>query len=410
MILSIDESIQRLKAEIIAQDWSLSPKRIELLDSAFSCLKQRFKTRKEIHAILVMAGSVLNYIKKRRENSLPDTIDFLKEAMAHVVNLYEESNFDPASEEKIFRTLYSRFSTLKIKVREGGKRSTQPENTPASAPLQEKAEVEKATIDQTVANETENARIPAREPLVTSLKLPDAFLENKGEVEKLIRELKTSLERVDGLGITIRQLLKELQAVKKVESDIKPESACPQDEEKHDQDPSDEREDWNISLSPADEFRQIVIGGTVAAISEKNVSLISPVDPARLLNYLKTSNVPLKNFGGFMKKLSTRFKGSLSTVTDRKLKKLSFPVMVPQGLGLPDTPDKNATSLVVVSNGQWHGVILCCDVYAEPKNMVRFHKERNGDISGTGFLDSGDEIPLLNVTSILKREGFLLTV
>lgn len=405
MILSIDESIQRLKAEIIAQDWSLSPKRIELLDSAFSCLKQRFKTRKGIHAILVMAGSALNYIKKRKENSLPDTIDFLKEAMAHVVNLYEESNFDPASEEKIFQTVYSRFSTLKTKVGEGKKRSTEPENTPASAPLPEKAEVEEATIDQTVANETESARIPVLETLITSFKLPDAFLENKGDVEKLIRELKTSLERVDGLGITIRQLLKELQAVKKAKS------TCPQDEEKHDQeDPSDGWEGWDISLSPTDEFRQIVIGGTVVAISEENVSLISPVDPARIENYLKTSNVPLKNFGGFMKKLSTRFKGSLSTVTDRKLKKLSFPLMIPRCPGLPDTPDKTATSLVVVSNGQWHGVILCRDVHAEPKTMVNFRKERNGDIFGIGFLDSGNEIPLLNVTSILKREGFLLMV
>lgn len=82
--------------------------------------------------------------------------------------------------------------------------------------------------------------------------------------------------------------------------------------------------------------------------------------------------------------------------------------MVPRSLGLPDTPDENAASLVVVSNDQWHGVILCSDVYAEPKIIVRLRKKQKGDISGTGFLDSGDEISFLNVTSILKREGFLL--
>ncbi|MEA2083049.1 MAG: hypothetical protein U9O82_02180 [Thermodesulfobacteriota bacterium] len=393
MILSIDESIQRLKAEIIAQDWSLSQKRIELLDSAFSSLKQRFKTRKGIHAILVMADSALDYIKKKKENSLPDAIDFIKEAMAHVVNLYEESDFDPASEEKIFQIVYSRFTTLKTKVKEEKKRSTEPETAPASHPLPVKAAVKKTTIAQ-VANKTGVPRLQAREMLIASLKMADAVLENKSEVEKLIHKLKTSLERMDGLGITIRQLLKELQAEKK------PESVGLKDEE----------DDNNVGISSATEFRQLVIGGAITAISEENVSLISPVAPAKLENYLKTSNVPLNDFGGFMKKLSSQFKGSLSTVKDRKLKKLSFPVMVPRGFGLPDTPEENAASLVVVSNGQWHGVILCSDVYAEPKTIVRFQQEKNGDISEIGFLDSGDKISILNITSILKREGFLLMV
>ncbi len=63
--LSIEESIQRLKAEIIAQDWRLSPNRASQLEAAFNCLRQRFMTRKATHAMLVMAESVLNYIKKK---------------------------------------------------------------------------------------------------------------------------------------------------------------------------------------------------------------------------------------------------------------------------------------------------------------------------------------------------------
>lgn len=393
MILSIDESIQRLKAEILSQDWSLSQKRVEILDTAFFSLKQRFKTRKGTHAILVMAGSALDYIKKKKENSLPDAIDFIKEAMAHVVNLYEESDFNPASEEEVFQTVYSRFTTLKTKVKEEKKRSIEPETAPVSHPLPIKVLVEETTIAQ-VANETGGARLQAREMLIASLKMADAVLENKSEVEKLIHKLKTSLERMDGLGISIRQLLKELQTEKN------PEFVVLQDEEDED--------DNNVGFSSAAKFRQLVIGETITAVLEENISLISPVAPAKLEDYLKTSNVPLNDFGGFMKKLSTQFKGSLSTIKDRKLKKFSFPLIVPRGLGLPDTPDENAASLVVVSNDQWHGVILCSDVYSEPKTIVRFRKEKNGDIYGTGFLAGGNEISFLNVTSILKREGFLL--
>ncbi len=277
MILSIDESIQRLKAEILSQDWSLSQKRVKLLDTAFFSLKQRFKTRKGTHAILIMAGSALDYIKKKKENSIPDAIDFIKEAMAHVVNLYEESDFNPASEEKVFQTVYSRFTMLKTKVKEEKKRSIEPETAPVSRPLPVKAAVEETTIAQ-VENKTGDARLQAREMLIASLKMADAVLENKSEVEKLIHELKTSFERMDGLCKTIRQLLKELQA------EIKPESVGLQDEE-------DDYND-NVGFSSAAKFRQLVIGETITAVSEENISLISPVARAKLENYLKTSNVP----------------------------------------------------------------------------------------------------------------------
>ena len=59
MILSLDESIQKLKTEIPPQDWSLSPKKIEPLQAAFTCLKNRFSTRKNALAILTIAESIL---------------------------------------------------------------------------------------------------------------------------------------------------------------------------------------------------------------------------------------------------------------------------------------------------------------------------------------------------------------
>jgi hypothetical protein len=42
-ILSIEESVQRLKAEILSVDWRISEKRAELLEAAFSCLKKGLK-------------------------------------------------------------------------------------------------------------------------------------------------------------------------------------------------------------------------------------------------------------------------------------------------------------------------------------------------------------------------------
>lgn len=132
MTLSIDESIQILKAEIIAQDWRLPQKRIEPLEEAFFCLKNRFRTRKNIHSILIMSDSVLKYLKKHGKTASPDFLEFLKEAMAHVVTMYEDSKFDPEKEKQLFKRVYGQFGRLKQKVKANKKKSEPNEDSQAS--------------------------------------------------------------------------------------------------------------------------------------------------------------------------------------------------------------------------------------------------------------------------------------
>lgn len=117
LTLSIDESIQKLKAEIIAQDWRLPQRRIEPLTAAFTCLRNRFKNRKNLFAILTMANNVLKYLEKHDSTVHPDFIEFLKEAMAHVVNIYEENKLAPDKEAQLFKKMYSQFNCLQQKVR-----------------------------------------------------------------------------------------------------------------------------------------------------------------------------------------------------------------------------------------------------------------------------------------------------
>jgi len=113
--LSIQESIERLKAEIIAPDWQLGSRRAALLKPAIFCLKQRYTSRKALHALLTMAGSVVDY-RERNENLPSAAIDFLKETLAHIVTLHEEKDFVPEKEEKIFQRIYNRFKKLKKEI------------------------------------------------------------------------------------------------------------------------------------------------------------------------------------------------------------------------------------------------------------------------------------------------------
>ncbi len=389
MILSIEESIQRLKAEIIAQDWTLSQKRITLLEASFTCLKQRFKTRKAAFAILIMAGSVLDYIKRRGENTPIVTIDFLKEAMAHIVNLYEDGNFNPEQEEKLFRGLYSRFSSLKQQIYED---KTAGNSDPAPRTLPKSVQEQKTTLSPDAVSKLEN-KVTAlgRQSISPAL--------DKEDIIRLTQDLQSSLEQAEDVGSTIRNLLDDLMSIRETSTICYNEEA--------NQNISARQE---IKICPTTELRGLTIGDVHIYIRESSIALIRPLSRKKKKEYLHTCNIPLKDFNKFMKSLAAQFKGPLAKIIDKKLKKLSLPIMLPNGLDLPQTVDENGTKLVVLSNGHWNGILICTEIDNKTKNMVKFKKAVNGDFAGIGYSEDGEELSLLNVVSLLRREGFMTMV
>ncbi|MBU0968707.1 MAG: hypothetical protein KKA54_20285 [Proteobacteria bacterium] len=433
--LSISESINRLKVEIIAQDWGLSAKRIDLIEAAFFCLKQRFKNRKAAHAILIMAGSVLEYVKRKGESTPSESIDFLKEAMAHIVNLYESDEFDLEKDEKLFKGLYFRFNALKEKIKAGKNLGTAESDNPpaAQAVAREMAAPEDDFDEEALVPEN----IDQLRRKVLNLRESELALD-RSEVDRLVSDLQNSLERAEYVGETIRQLLTELLHVRNSKAAEGPEHDIPDDIPEDEYIPEDDIiddiaaaapqplpasgggssvpasliavEETSVKNCPATELRGITVADSLVYIQESAIALIREVTKDKLQEYLKNSNVPLKDFGSFFKRLARQFKGSLAMIPDKKLKKLTLPIMVPAGHLLADVPDENGSQLVFVTNGQWNGVVVCSDVAREPVTMVKFKSAKNGDFVGVGFTEGGLELPLLNVVSILRREGFLTMV
>ena len=454
MILSIDESIQRFKSEIIAPDWRLNQKRADLLDAAISCMKQRFKSRKAALAILVMAANVLEYVKKRGDKLPPDSIDFLKEAMAHIVTLYEDPVFDPEKDEKLFQTVYSRFESLKKKIKAQGREQKEITNREKGEKEAAKKEVAReitltatlaapgrveesspATVvpdeedekDASVQDEQEqgvDSLDENEQPTVVSfLQKPNDHAIEGVAIDKLVSELEASLHKTEEVGAAIRDLLDELTTEQKKRAE-KTEGPGPGPEQRaevigsdtgraEDRPPEEVltdpvREQKETKACPATEIRCITLGEKIVAMPESVISIHRAVTSKQRKTYLDKNNVPLGDFSRFMRDLSKQFKGALSAVKSKKLKKIILPVMVPRGMELPDMPDDNANELLVVCHGQWCGVVLCSEVYAETKTMEKFRKDRNGDIAGIAFTADGEEVPLLNVVPVLRREGFLV--
>lgn len=350
MILSIDESIRVLKSEILAQDWRLPKKRVEPLEAALTCLKNRYTTRKNTLAILTMAESVVKYLKKQDKPSSPEFIDFLKEAMAHIVTLYEDSKYDPEKEAQIFKRVYSRFAVLKKTLRKPAKTAASPR---------------KKSRAQTGAAPAEN-RASAPPPNPHPVSPAPASVQEPAAQEAM--------------------------------------PAPPRPAPKEDAEAAVVDEDY------APHVHELRIGEVSVAVPAENIALVRPLSKQKKALYMKNSHIPLKDLTRFMRSLAKELQGELAKIKDSKLKKLILPLMVPRGLDLPHLPDENATDLVILTTGLWHGIIFCSGVEVEAKTMVKFKKARNGDIAGIGSLEGGGEIQLLDAASILSREGFLAMI
>lgn len=375
MTLSIEDSILRLKAEIIAQDWRLSPKRASQLEAAFLCLLDHFKNRKATHAMLVMAANVLDYIKNRGA-SPPETIDFLKEAMAHIVNLYEDLADDPPKEEEIFQTLFARFTTLKEKIQH------------------------KSTGKATSAETTGPS--PAPQPL-SSPPADESPADQILSIHQLIEEFKNSLGTVGEIGITLNQLFDLWLNTPDV-------AAILRDEPLPDQaiEPAAPLPPEHITPCPPTKVRVLTLSGLSIAIQSNIIAMTQPVKPPKATTYLQNGSVPLQDFSRFLRKLSGLFSGSLALVKEGILRELRLPIIIPQGHDFPDSPPATFKTLLVISNGNWHGALACDDIQSSNRIMIKFGKQRNGDLAGTAFLEDGSQLPLLDPLPMLRREGILL--
>jgi MinD-like ATPase involved in chromosome partitioning or flagellar assembly len=111
---SIHAAIEQLRAEIIAQAWQLSPQRLIRLKAALVSLNQVFAQRPHALVLVKMARSVVDHIEQQGNQAR--VVDFLKENLAHIVNIYEEDEHDPDQEKEKASRAYKHFLRLNISL------------------------------------------------------------------------------------------------------------------------------------------------------------------------------------------------------------------------------------------------------------------------------------------------------
>lgn len=183
MSSAIHAAIEQLRAEIISQDWRLSPRRLVLLRAAFGRLSSFFALRSHALALLKMAVSVVNHLEQHGVQAA--ALDFLKEDMAHIVSLYEEDEEDAGHEKELVRRTYKRFLRLNIPLLKGEVHSHGKHQN--SSALLEKLE----SILQQVAH------LPGLQEQTGTLSL-----EEEERVAALLTKISTAVSRASPNGLS----------------------------------------------------------------------------------------------------------------------------------------------------------------------------------------------------------------
>ena len=114
--ISQEEALQRIKAEIVAFDWLLNQRRIDLLADAFAALKNALPGRRGYDYVMAMAVEALAYQERHGNEALPEALDFFKQSLAHLVTMIEEDELSQAREAELFHLVHGRFEVLKKKI------------------------------------------------------------------------------------------------------------------------------------------------------------------------------------------------------------------------------------------------------------------------------------------------------
>jgi len=406
MTPSIDEAVRRLRAEIIAPDWRLTAKRVAALEEALASLRQALDGRRDAVSVVVMAENVLRYIKGRPEVASYDLQGFLKEAMARGVSLYEDDTVEPQQDAAAFTVIYKRFQKVRKKVQGGG--GGQPVAGPREESIALAAEDGRHGSDPGLSLEV----VESPDADSATAAGPEAGLgESLPAAESLAdlaRELRSLVGEVREQGEILRRLLALAegggeQAPGEPDEPLVASSLS----DFLQRDPGQPATDGvrRVRFTRREPVLKLVISGVSVVIPASSVTFVESISARRRKAYLQKGQVELKDFCGWFRSGRDRFYGLLGQFTRGEIKKLSLPVMVPRGSGLPDEVDREATIAVGVGNGLWLGVLFCREAAPAGGEVWGLHVARQQDICGTAFWEGGGRLPVLNLIPLLEREG-----
>lgn len=113
-----DEALAIIRAEILAQDWRLPPRRLARLSAALASCAGIAATRRGFSYIHSMAVGIISYLERHGDAAAAGAVDLLKECLAHLLALFEGRDISPAREARAFHGAYGRFVELKRKIRQ----------------------------------------------------------------------------------------------------------------------------------------------------------------------------------------------------------------------------------------------------------------------------------------------------
>ncbi len=406
-MLNPEQSINSLRAEIIAQDWELSSRRLATLRAALENLGGCFQDRAGFQEIVRMAASLVEYVARRGDRASVEAIALLKEILAHIVSLYEE-DCEPIRVRTVHQAVLARVAQVKRQMQDL-KQTASVKGRDGEAVV---AGIQGLMPDD-LFSRSADVPYPPPQPLVTEAPCPEE------QVDDLSQAVFEAAARFDSLAACVDRFQRDLVFCRELGDEL----AAALLREKHSWvngllDLAGRKLVARVAAGSGDDplpdevsghFRECRVGGRHVLLDMARIVAVRKVSARRSRKYRAQGTVPGKEVFRDLEKAARA--GRFPVIAPRAvLKKMALPVLSLRGPGFMVTPKQEDTTLLLLGGPGYVGILFCAELAEEAVGVHLFNRAARQDIRGIALLEDGDRRLLLDVHGMLEREGLVLDV
>jgi len=369
--ISLNDRLERLQEYILSLDWEVTTKNIFKLMNELKIIKKLTSDNHNIKTIIVMAIGVLDYIKEVKTSAKPVALQFIHKASDSLVTLGKDEKLSPKDISVIMMNIMSSYTKLPLDVKKYSK-------------IVIKKKAKQAVIPQQAVN------APPREvPVVESMgenlavKLLMEKIERiEADFKKIEQEQGNALKSMQESLDAIHERLKILE--ENTQGKILPENQR-----------GTNSTDDTISMAelskpfsqplPFNTVSLLTIDNEKFAVESSLVANTFQISSKKAAKLRAAKTLHISDFVSFWESLSKGMRGELLQFDKQVLKMLPFKNITLKGIMKTVPPTESLTKVVILSKGNYHGVIFITEI----KEEMHFEYDSYKNIAGiTGIMGS----------------------
>lgn len=370
--IDLNDRLARLQEYILSLDWEVSTTNIFKLMNEFKIIKKLTSDNRNINTIIVMAIGILDYIKDVKTSAKPVALQFIHQASDSLVTLGKKNNLTPKDIKNLMVKLINSYTKLPLDVKKYSKIVIKKKAKQTTAPKQAVQPPPPATGTSVAESHGENIAVKLLMEKVERVEVDFKRIEQEHG-----NTLKSIQENINAISKRLKKLEgKPLQKISYDEGQPKVDSTDETISMAELSEPTSQPISFNtVSLLIIDDEKFAVESDLIANIYQIPSKKTKKIRAAKTLHF--------SDFVSFLGSFSKGMRGELLQFDKQVLKLLPLKNITLKGIISATPPTELLTKAVILSKGNYHGVIFITEI----KENIRFKPNSYKSIAGvTGVM------------------------